>query len=398
MNKAWIRSTLAVAFVMAMLVPHARAQESGFTASESRSIPLDGAVSLSQHASECASDNVFLSLARSQPGFEVNASLLYLQPLSGNLAYATLVTPFPFVTPHWADQTVNPDLTPAFNVGIRYDFGCGTDMRLDWTSLNSHDSAGAQGIPIQYTANVPTSTGTVPVTSFIQALGPPFLIGPPPQFTQAQAELHFAYDAVNWDVGLLINAGSHAHLRLFAGLEGARIGQTFSGTFQNPDNSIAFNDNSRSVFTGVGPRLGIDAHCTYGQFDFLLGLAGATLIGGAQNNIAFTTNSPYATGFPINSQYLTTPTATRVVPSIDARLGASYTLPAGRFGSFKCEAGYQAAVYFNAVSQFTISEVLDSLTETAETSQFSGVFLRTASEQQSNFLMHGPYVKLALDF
>ena len=130
MNKSWIRSTLAVTFVTAILVSYVQAQESGPTPSEGRSIPLEGTVSLSQHAPECASDTVFLSLARSKPGFEATASLLYLQPLSGNLQYGTLVTPFPLVSPHWADQTVNPDLTPAFNIGIRYDFGCGADFRL----------------------------------------------------------------------------------------------------------------------------------------------------------------------------------------------------------------------------------------------------------------------------
>ena len=400
MNRSWIRSTLSVAFVTAIVVSHAQAQESVLTAPEGRSIPFEGSVSLSQHAPECASDAVFLSLARSKPGFEVTASLLYLQPLSGNLQYATLVTPFPLVSPHWADQTVNPDLTPAFTIGVRYDFGCGADVRLDWTSLNSHDSAGAQGTAGPVTIPVGTNSAGMTITDTfpLQAVGPPFLIGPPPPFTQTQAELHFAYDAVNWDFGLLINLGAHNRLRLSAGLEGARIGQTLAANFQTPDNSIAFNDTSRSVFTGVGPRLGLEERYSCGPFDILCGLAGATLIGGAQNNLAFTTNSPFATGFPINSQYLTTPTATRVVPSIDAKLGASYTHSVGRFGSLTCEAGYQAAVYFNAVSQFSLSEVENSLTGAGETDQFSGLFLRTATEQQSNFVVHGPYLKLAVDF
>jgi hypothetical protein len=33
-----------------------------------------------------------------------------------------------------------------------------------------------------------------------------------------------------------------------------------------------------------------------------------------------------------------------------------------------------------------------------ETDTYSGVFLRTAVEQQTNFFVHGPYVKLALNF
>jgi hypothetical protein len=397
-----VRHVLASVLVSVFLVSTCQAQEGAASVPDSRPTAFEGVASVSQLPTGPPEDAVFLSLAKCKPGFEVSASLLYLQPLSGNLQYATKITPFPFQTPHWNDQTVNPDLTPAFNVGVRYDFGCGADTRLDWTSLNSHDSAGAEGIPLPHVINL--AAGVVPPTAafYLQALGPPFLVGPPPPFTSAQAELHFAYDAVNWDVGLLINVGSHNHVRLFAGLEGARIGQTLTGNFQSPGDVIAFTDTSRSVFTGVGPRLGIEEHCTWGSLDFLSGIAGALLIGGAQNNIAFNTNSIFYLNVPrdafINNQYITTPTTTRVVPSIDAKLGASYTHAVGRLGRLKCEGGYQAAVYFNAVSQFSISEVENSLTGSSETDSFSGVFLRTVSEQQSNFVVHGPYLKLAIDF
>src|ERR1700686_5165791 len=40
--------------------------------------------------------------------FEVSGSLLYLQPGSGNLEYATLVTPLPLPTPNWSNQAISP--------------------------------------------------------------------------------------------------------------------------------------------------------------------------------------------------------------------------------------------------------------------------------------------------
>src|SRR4051812_15984576 len=123
-NSSWIRLPLAPAIACALFVAQVQAQESVVAASESRLMPLDKTASLSQTVPECASDAIFLTLARSQPGFELSASALYLQPISGNLQYATLITPFPFQTPHWNDQTVKPDFTPAFNIGVRYDFGC----------------------------------------------------------------------------------------------------------------------------------------------------------------------------------------------------------------------------------------------------------------------------------
>ena len=145
----------------------------------------------------------------------------------------------------------------------------------------------------------------------------------------------------------------------------------------------------------------MELHYTAGNFDLLGGLAGATLIGTRQSRIDFSANSPLdsAAGLAPNMQSLTSPNSTQLIPCIDARLGASYVLQLGSFGALKCEAGYQAAVYINAINQYSLSEVENSLTAdqpgTPETTG-SAVFLRTAAETQSNFFVHGPYVKVTL--
>ena len=392
-DSSFIRLLLAAAVVSTVLVPGSYAQESAVVVPDSQPIPLDRPISSSQRATDNQGDPIFISLAKSLPGFEVSASLLLLQPQSGNLVYGAKVTPFPFVAPHWEDQSINPDFSPAFNIGVRYDFGCGADTQLSWTSLNTHDSASALGNP---TLTVVPGQGAF----FLQAVGPPFLIGPPPPFTYATGIAHSDFDSVTWDAGLTLSAGSHVRMRFFAGLEGARVSQSLSGDFVSPASVIAFNDTSKSIFTGIGPRLGLDMNCSCGQFDFLLGMAGAMLLGGTQSRMDFTTNSPTVmqNGLAINPQSLTSQDGTRVVPSIDAKLGCSYTTPVGRFGVLKCELGYQAAAYFNAVTQYSLTEVSDSATFPNETDAFSGVFLRTAVEQQTNFFVHGPYLKFALDF
>jgi len=387
------RLLLAAAFASAFLFSRAQAQENAFSLPDNDQIPWEKIVVLDQKTPGNLDDACYITLLKSPPGFEMNASLLFLQPLSGNLQYATLIHPFPFISPHWEDQSVNPDFTPAFNVGMRYDFGSGADVQLSWTSLNTFDGASAHGDP---TPVFVPGQGTF----FTQALGPPNLVGPPPPFTNASAVAHFSYDAVDGDAGLWLSAGNHVHMRIFAGLEGARVSQSLSANFQSPDGLIGFNDTSRSVFIGIGPRLGSDAHCTWGNFDFLVGLAGAMLIGGVENHIDFLTSSPTVVqnGLSINPQSLTSPDAIRVVPSIDARVACNYSIPVGRYGTFKCEAGYQAAAYFNAVTQYALSEVEDSATFHQETDQYGGVFLRTTSEQQSNFLVHGPYLKFTFEF
>ena len=72
--------------------------------------------------------------------FELFASLLYLKPSSSNLEYATLVSPFPIPTPNWANQAIDPEYRPAFNVGMRYIVpGSCNDIQLAWTHFDSTD-------------------------------------------------------------------------------------------------------------------------------------------------------------------------------------------------------------------------------------------------------------------
>jgi hypothetical protein len=311
---------------------------------------------------------------------QASGSLLYLQPGSGNLVYSTLISPLPLLTPQWSDQAVDPGYTPAFNVGLRCVISDdGFDVGVDWTHLNSHDSASA------------AATGS-------DRLGPSFLIGLPPPFTSASAVAHFGYDAVNLDAGLLLRPRSHLQLRAFAGVQVARVSQTLSANFLSPDGATSFTDVSRSVFTGAGPRLGVDVHYLAGNFDFLGAIAGAGLIGTAQSHMDFVISSPTdaAVGLTPNRQSLTSPSSTRVIPCLETRLGVGYAIPLGQGRTLRGEAGYEAAMYFNAINQYSLTE-----SQTVGSFPFEdndAVFLRTAVEQQSNFWVHGPYLKIVLEF
>jgi len=333
---------------------------------------------------------------KTSAALETSASLLFLQPGSGNLMYGTLVNPFPFLSPHWGDQEVRPGFSPAFNVGMRYIFDSGGDIQLDWTHLNTYDSASAQ-------VTTPYTLGQTSGSPSIQALGPPFLIGPPVPYASANAVAHFAYDAVNLEAELLRCIGSHVQVRTFAGIQGARINESLTANFRSADGSLSFTDVSKSSFTGVGPRLGMELHYIAGNLELLGGVAGSTLIGTRQSRIDFFADSPAdaLAGLTPNIQFLTSPDSTQVIPCIDTKVAASYVILLGNFGILKCEAGYQAAVYFNAINQYSLTEVENSLTAdlpgTPETTG-SAVFLRTAVESQSNFLVHGPYVTFSFHF
>jgi hypothetical protein len=115
-----------------------------------------------------------------------------------------------------------------------------------------------------------------------------------------------------------------------------------------------------------------------------------------ESRIDFTATSPALAGLgitPPNVQSLTSPDATQVIPSIDSRLGGGYTFAMSNRGILRIEAGYQVAVYINAVNQYSLTEVV-----TPPVDQSVGVFLRTAEHLPSNFTVHGPYLTASWAF
>jgi hypothetical protein len=306
--------------------------------------------------------------SNARPRFEISGSLLYLQPGAGNLEYGTLVTPFPIATPNWSNQSLTPNFSPAFRAGARYRPNVSNDIELNWTHLNT-------------TANASFAAGPT------QMVGPPYLIGPESALYKIGfGNVHFGYDAVNLDGGHTFCAECPFQLRAFGGVEFARIGQSLTGTFQSPDGTASNANTTNSLFTGAGPRLGMQGQYDLGDFQFIGEVAGAVLIGTSQSRIDFSTVSPALAG--ANNQSLTSPNATQVVPSIDARLATAYVFPPSNYGVFKIELGYQAAIYFNAVSQYSLTSVPTA----APMIPPVGIFLATAQHLQSNFTDQGPYL------
>ncbi len=303
----------------------------------------------------------------SPPHFEVSGSLLFLQPGAGNLEYGTLVTPFPIATPNWANQSLAPNFSPAFGVGARYMPNESNDIELNWTHLNSSTNASFSGSPTQM-------------------VGPPYLIGPEANdYKNGQGSVQFAYDSVKFDGGHTFCAECSFQLRVFGGVEFARISQTLTGLFESPDGTASSSYTTPSLFTGAGPRVGLKGQYALGDFQFIGEFAGAGLIGTSQSRINFSTTSPTLVG---NNQSLTSPNATQLIPSIDARLATAYTFPSSTYGVFKIEVGYQAAVYFNAVNQYSLTQVPVNVPMIPPV----GVFLATEQHLQSNFTDQGPYL------
>jgi hypothetical protein len=325
-------------------------------------------VMLDAHAQGAPPPNVYKSSeAWTAPRhFEFNASLLFLQPGAGNLEYGTLVSPLPALTPHWNNESLTPKFSPAFRVGARYMPDPSNDIELNWTHLYS------------------TTNGSFSATGS-QMVGPPYLIGPESgMYSLANGNVSFAYDSVKFDGGHTFCADCPFQLRVFGGVEAARIGQNLTGSFQSSDGAASNGYTTNSLFTGAGPRLGLKGQYDLNSVQFIGEFAAAGLIGTSQSRINITTTSPTLTG---NSQYLSSPNATQVIPSVDAKLATAYNFPTTSYGQFRIELGWQASVYFNAVSQYSLTQV-----PTAIILPPVGIFLATEQHMQSNFTDQGPYL------
>ena len=306
------------------------------------------------------------------PRFEVSGTASFLQPGAGNLEYGTLTNPLPPVTPHWRNQSLKPNFTPSFSLGARYMADESKDIQLNWTHLRN------------------TATDSF-FASPTEMVGPPYLIGPESGlYKNGSGSVKTAYDVVNLDAGYTFCAECSFQMRAFGGVSAARVGQNLSGLFASPGGAASSGYTVNSLFTGAGPRVGIKGQFGIGDFQFIGEMAGAVLIGSAQSRMDFTTLSP---AFGLSSQYITSPNTTRVVPSIDGRLATSYAFAPTAYGLFKVEAGYKAAVYFDAVNSYELTQVPTSLTLPP-----IGIYLATQQHLLSNFTNHGPYVTASWAF
>ena len=307
------------------------------------------------------------------PRLEVNATLLYLQPGAGNLEYGTLVSPLPAPSPHWLNQSISPNFSPAFNVGMRYlvPETC-NDIRSSWTHLDSTDSNAFAGDALNFA-------------------GPSYLIGPgATAFNVGNATVNFKYDAFNFEAGHLWRAGPSFQVRTFGGLQYGSVTEKLTGFFSDLGNTISQSNITHSQFRGLGPRFGVNGQFNRGNFQFVGDMAAVALIGQHKSRMDFDTISAMFPGG--NPQLFSSPNSTKIVPGIDSRLGTAYSFQLGR-GICKLEAGYQAVVYLDAINSYTLTQVA-----TPPVVGGVGVFFATAEHLQSNFIAHGPYMSASWAF
>lgn len=340
-------------------------------------------------ATGCTDSHSWISIPNLQPRFEFNIAALALKPGASNLNYVIFNKELPAQSPAWTEIELKPGYSAAFGLGASYIFSGGKDITLDWTHLTSNTSA------------------SIEAPSSAYFLGPDFEIGPDAtDIRNASGKVQFKYDVVNLSAEQLVNFGCRTQMRFFGGLSNAylreQVTATYSGTVTSGIFAGPFSTTQTvaSSFIGLGPRAGIGASYTMNYGFGLLGEAAASaLIGSASaktNYLSAAQELLITFGDASNSQWIKDQNAMQVIPGFDTKLGISYQHLFNPCMLLAVKAGYQAAVYVNAINQYIPGSLVKGTPNTSLDT--GGIFVATMSHTQSNYSVQGPFLQASLQF
>ena len=340
------------------------------------------------HADGAAVDNnIKVFVPNLKPAYEVNLGVLWLKPGASNLNYVILNNELPIQSPMWYEQELTPSYTAAFDLGIRRIFpNSGADLSLDWTHLYSSTS----------------ETTVAPNDTYF--LGPDFEIGPDGlSIRQANGNVKFRYDIVNLDAGQYVNFGERVRVRFFGGLSTGslkeQVTSTYSGNVTGGGFPGPFSTTQRvsSEFFGIGPRLGLSGNVYAGYGFSVSGEAAASALIGSIDSLSTYSSSSQELlslyGQNVNYQKIKDQAVYQVVPGFSAKFAVDYMYAYNANTLLAVAAGYQAAVYMNAISQYTPATLVDG-----EGIQTGGIFVETMSHRLSNYTVQGPFLNFTLNF
>ncbi len=317
---------------------------------------------------------------------EYSVALIGLKPAATNLNYVIYNKELPVQSPTWIEKEIDTQMTAAFELGIKYHFSAGRYVSLDWTHLNS------------------SSDNAISAPNASYFLGPDYEIGPDGiEIRHAVGSAQFKYDVINLNAGQALDFGQHVETRFFMGLSNGylreQVNATYSGVtiITTPGHFGPFSTKQKVTanFTGIGPRFGFDAsYLTDRGFVFFGEAAASALIGSNYSKTAYISSSQELLdlyGQTVNYQTIKDQHVTQVIPGFDGKLGVSYEHLFSHDVLLTLSAGYQAAVYINAISQYIPASLVSN-----EPMQTGGIFVDTMSHTLSNYSVQGPFLKAIL--
>lgn len=334
------------------------------------------------------SSSQFVTIPNSPSVMEFSLTAIALRPAASNLNYVIFNKELPAQSPTWEEKEIRPGYNFAFALDGRMLFPEGRDLDLNWTHLST------------------TSTASTAAPSASYFLGPDYEIGPGGLVIRnAVGQAKFYYDVANLSAAQTMTFGSNLFMRFFGGLSAAFLREqvvatytgSLTGIFAGPFRTM---QQVTANFNGVGPRFGIgsDYNIPAGFMPSGFGISGegaiAAIIGSSYAKTAYTSSSQELTdiyGQNVNYQYIKDQNVTQVIPGFDAKLSVFYKHSLYKDMMLAIKAGYQAAVYVNAINQY-----LPGTLVTGTSLASGGIFVSTMSHRQSNYSVQGPFLEATL--
>ncbi len=330
-----------------------------------------------------AATTIGVMLPDTAPGYELSVTALALKPSANNLNYVIFNKELPAQTPTWRENELMPSYTGAFAVAASRIYPEGRDVHLEWTHLHSNTSA----------------TTVAPNFNFF--VGPDFEIGPDSlPAHNATGNAVFEYDVVNLDVGQRVLFGDHVQMRFFGGLSNGylreQVTATYSGNLTGAiPGPFSIRQRIKSSFIGIGPRFGAEANYWMDNgFGFMGEAAVSALIGSSYTKSGYISQSPILLalyGQQTNFQTIADQTVKQVIPGLDAKLAVNYRHTYQHNSVLTVSLGYEAAVYINAIAQYTPQSVVVPM-------DIGGIFVATMANKQSNYSVQGPFLQASIGF
>lgn len=321
-------------------------------------------------------DPTLISVPQLPGGLTIGGSAFYLQPSisNGDLDYATFNGGS---SPNLASamKSIDPGYDWGWGVNLGYIFpNTGNDINLNYLHFDSDDSGSAL-------------TGNFFAGQFVEPIN--VIIESAPLTNAASPTSNYDLDQVDLTVGQYIDVGCRLIMHPNAGLRWADLQRKLNSYYFTPLTLVGnptLGLAEKSDFQGIGPLAGLDASYYLGMgFGAVAHFDSALLIGDmdSQTNMATTNTFSFP---PVNVFTFKSGQQYRMVPVIDAKLGADYTYVFNNTSQsdLTLEGGWMVSKYFNAVDR--LQELFLPVIPPAN----------IMGHKTSNFALQGPYVNLTL--
>ena len=263
------------------------------------------------------------SVSFERKAWHFGAQALYLQPrYSGYNQLGVLGnTPLGDSPTQLRFQAVNDTWGWGFKVDAAYDFHTGNDINVNWLHYNTTTNRGTIAVPAG--------------SSFTDGLSNEYTSG------NISTLRRPSWDAVNAEFGQMYHFDAYDDVRFHGGLQFARIKTQTSISLPNAVDSTTYT-TQKIVYTGVGPRIGIDMGYHLKSVIVLYANGAASILIGPTHF--------YDTGMSSgghNTLQLVEGSATAIVPELDVKLGVKYLHPTAR-GTLRFDLGWMLNNYFSA--------------------------------------------------